>query len=191
MKKALIIVDLQNDFCPGGSLAVSDGNTIIPIINRLMMDHKWDVVVATQDWHPSSHCSFVDKQGPWPAHCVQGSEGAELHTGLDKESISLILRKGMDPKVDSYSAFQDNDKIRKTGLYGYLNELGVTDIYLTGIALDFCIKATAIDANKMPGAHVHVITDLCAAVNYEGSLQNALDEMKADGIKLITSKEIK
>ncbi|MCY4780899.1 bifunctional nicotinamidase/pyrazinamidase [Sphingobacterium sp. UT-1RO-CII-1] len=157
--KALIIVDMQNDFLPGGKLAVQGGDLIIPVINGLQS--SYDLVVATQDWHPKNHVSFVEshagrkefdvidlddgEQVLWPAHCVQGTEGAEFSTELDTERISAIFRKGMDWRVDSYSGFYDNNKQKETGLIGFLKGMSVSEIHLCGLAADFCVFYTGMD----------------------------------------------
>jgi|SRR5690606_25199390 len=180
MKKALIIVDIQNDFLPGGSLAVVDGDTIIPKINQLQQ--HFDLVVATQDWHPISHKSFaanhhdkkdyeiIDLNGLtqvlWPIHCVQGSEGAKLNSNLKTEAISIIIRKGMDIETDSYSAFYDNGKRNTTGLHGYLLEHKVTDVYVCGLAADYCVYYTAKDAAEL-GYKVFFIEDLTKAISQQ------------------------
>ena len=158
--KALIIVDVQNDFCPGGALPVPEGDRVVEVINRIQPG--FDLVVATQDWHPADHGSFAANhpgrrpgeqielaglpQILWPVHCVQGTPGAELHPGLDRSRIARVFRKGTDPSVDSYSGFFDNGRRASTGLGEYLKDQGVTDVYVCGLATDYCVKATALDA---------------------------------------------
>ena len=157
---AFLIIDVQNDFCPGGRLAVADGDKIIPLINGL--SPHFQCVVQTQDWHPANHTSFAtnhrDKQEYntvnveygeqvlWPNHCVQGSKGADFHPKLDMRSTTMILRKGFRPNIDSYSAFFENDKTTSTGLKGYLDNLGITTVFIAGLATDFCVKWTALDS---------------------------------------------
>ena len=159
-RKALIIVDVQNDFCPGGALAVGEGDQVIPIINRI--HHLFDLVILTQDWHPPDHKSFasnnpgvqvgdtIDLNGidqvMWPDHCVQGTEGANFHPDLRREESDPIFRKGTDPGIDSYSAFYDNGHLRSTGLADYLQEKGIAEIALCGLATDYCVKFSVLDA---------------------------------------------
>ncbi|MDK7374427.1 MULTISPECIES: bifunctional nicotinamidase/pyrazinamidase [Weeksella] len=178
--KALIIVDLQYDFLPGGKLAVPHGDEIIKRINELQA--KFELIIATQDWHPEKHQSFasqhpnnqvldiVDLQGYpqtlWPDHCVQGTKGAELSHELHQNKLSAIIRKGMNPSIDSYSAFFDNNHQRKTGLHGYLQEHGVTEIFVCGLAADFCVYFTAMDALKL-GYKVHILERAVKAIDNE------------------------
>ena len=186
MKKALLIVDVQNDFCEGGSLAVKGANeTLAKSITDLIETKQFDIVVATQDWHPMNHCSFKSNGGVWPDHCVQSTFGSQLHVDLRTDLINMIIRKGMDPKVDSYSAFQDNNGQRVTGLWGYLNEHGIEYVYVCGIATDFCVYFTAQDAFKKGKFNTFVLLDACRGVDYEGSLQQALNHMKTIGISII------
>jgi len=192
MATALIVIDVQNDFCPGGALAVPEGDLIVEGINALMDD--FDTVVLTQDWHPAGHSSFAssheDKEpyevidmpyGPqvlWPEHCVQGSPGAELHADLNVTRANVIIRKGTNPAIDSYSAFFENDQTTPTGLDGYLKALGVTEVTMVGLATDFCVQFSALDAARL-GFKVNVREDLCRAIDLDGSLkaaQNAMDE---------------
>ncbi|MDO6523071.1 bifunctional nicotinamidase/pyrazinamidase [Shimia thalassica] len=197
MTKALIVIDVQNDFCPGGALAVPQGDTIVSGINERMAD--FDAVILTQDWHPSGHSSFAtshkDKApyelvtmpyGPqvlWPDHCVQGSTGAEFHEALDTPRADMIIRKGFNPAIDSYSAFFENDQTTPTGLEGYLRTRGITDLTLVGLATDFCVNFSAQDAAKL-GFPVTVDLGLCRAIDLDGSLQAALDGMKNAGVVL-------
>ena len=203
-KSALIIVDVQNDFCPGGALEVKDGDKIIPVINKIAP--KFYKVVATQDWHPTDHISFADnhegykvfdvikvgniEQVLWPRHCVMGELGADFHPNLDTKYISLIIRKGTNKNIDSYSAFFENDKTTITGLDGYLKSLSIDTIYITGLATDYCVFYTAMDAVKL-GFKVYIVEDAVKGVDVPiGSLQNAINTMKNKGIKFIKSEEI-
>ena len=197
MTDALIVIDVQNDFCPGGALAVPQGDAIVSGINERMAD--FDAVILTQDWHPSGHSSFAtshkDKApyelvtmpyGPqvlWPDHCVQGSTGAEFHEALDTARADMIIRKGFNPAIDSYSAFFENDQTTPTGLEGYLRTRGITDLTLVGLATDFCVNFSAQDAAKL-GFPVTVDLGLCRAIDLDGSLQTALDGMKNAGVVL-------
>ncbi|MEM8651399.1 MAG: bifunctional nicotinamidase/pyrazinamidase [Pseudomonadota bacterium] len=197
MTNALLVIDVQYDFCPGGALAVTGGDEIIGGINDFM--DEFDVVVFTQDWHPAGHSSFAsshpDQQaydliempyGPqilWPDHCIQGSKGAEFHVGLNVHRADAIVRKGFRPSVDSYSAFFENDKKTPTGLEGYLRTRGVTDVVLTGLATDFCVAYSAMDAASLD-FNTTVRTGLCRAIDLNGSLDEALANMKAAGVKL-------
>lgn len=195
--EALIVIDVQNDFCPGGALAVAGGDEIIPRINRLMQE--FPVTVLTQDWHPEEHSSFaamhegaapfiqVDMPyGPqtlWPVHCVWGTEGAAFHPGLSTDPADLVIRKGFRPQIDSYSAFFENDHVTPTGLAGYLRERGITDLTFVGLALDFCVAWSAIDAAKL-GFNVRVLEDACRAIDLDGSLEAARAAMRAAGVVL-------
>jgi len=199
MAHALIVIDVQNDFCPGGALAVAGGADIVPGINAAMA--QADCVVLTQDWHPANHLSFASQHagraafdvvemayGPqvlWPDHCVQGSHGAGFHPGLNVAAAHLILRKGHRRAIDSYSAFFENDKTTSTGLFGYLQQLGITQITLAGLATDFCVAYSACDAARL-GLGVRLRTDLCRAIDLDGSLQRAQAEMAALGVKLVS-----
>jgi nicotinamidase/pyrazinamidase len=197
MTQALIVIDVQNDFCPDGSLAVPSGDEIVPGINALMADY--DAVILTQDWHPAGHSSFASthpgKQdmdlidmpyGPqvlWPDHCIQGSAGAEFHPDLNADRADLIIRKGYNPAIDSYSAFFENDQSTPTGLEGYLRTRGITTLTMVGLATDFCVNYSAVDAVKL-GFSVNVRTDLSRAIDFGGSLEAAEDGMRAAGVKL-------
>ncbi|EAQ03265.1 pyrazinamidase/nicotinamidase [Pseudooceanicola batsensis HTCC2597] len=194
MTRALLVIDVQNDFCPGGALAVNGGDTIVPGINQLMTE--FDAVVLTQDWHPAGHSSFASSHegkepmemtempyGPqvlWPDHCIQGSHGAQFHPDLTTDRADLIIRKGFDPAIDSYSAFFENDHETPTGLEGYLRTRGIEDLTLVGLATDFCVNFSAVDAAKL-GFGVTVRTDLCRAIDLNGSLQAALEGMTQAG----------
>ena len=203
--KALILVDLQNDFCPGGALAVEQGDQVIPIANQLM--DKFDLVVATQDWHPANHGSFaanhpwrkpgqvIDlhglQQALWPIHCVQESFGAEFVQNLDQSKITKIFVKGTDPEIDSYSGFFDNGHRKATGLGDYLKAQGVQEVYVMGLATDYCVKFTALDALKL-GFKTSLIVDGSRGVNLNpGDVDKAVEEMQAKGIEIIQSASIK
>lgn len=195
MSRALIVIDMQRDFCPGGALAVAGGDRIVAPINALMSDH--DTVILTQDWHPADHASFADNHpgaapfsvtqmayGPqvlWPAHCVIGTPGAGFHPDLDR--ADLILRKGFRAGIDSYSAFFENDRTTATGLAGYLRDRGITDLTFAGLALDFCVAWSAMDATRA-GFGARVIQDACRAIDLDGSLQAARDAMAQAGVVL-------
>jgi nicotinamidase/pyrazinamidase len=196
--EALVVVDLQNDFCPGGALGVDGGHEIVPIINGLI--ERFDHVVLTQDWHPEGHLSFASShrgkapfettempygtQTLWPDHCVQGTSGAEFHPALVADKAELIIRKGFRPEIDSYSTFFENDRVTPTGLAGYLRERGIGRITLTGIATDFCVAYSALDARKH-GFEVTVLLEACRAIDLDGSLANMIGEMKAAGAKIV------
>ena len=186
-KHALIIVDLQRDFLPGGALGVPGGDKAVPVIRAVLEVHRWDCVVMTQDWHPMEHVSFavnhpglhvldvVDthygRQMLWPVHCVEGTEGADI-VGVDVNKADIILRKGREAGVDSYSAFYAADNETKTGLAGCLRERGITDVWVCGLALDYCVSFTAIDAAR-EGFEVHIVTDASAAIDANSSLDKA------------------
>ncbi len=192
---ALIMIDIQNDFCPGGALAVGGGDEIVPLVNAMQAD--FDVRVLTQDWHPADHSSFADNHdgaqayslidmpyGPqvlWPAHCVQGSDGAAFHGSLQTDSADLIIRKGFRAAIDSYSAFFENDHVTPTGLHGYLQERGVSDLTMVGLATDFCVRFSAVDAAKL-GYKVTVRMDACRAIDLDGSLAAARSGMAEHGV---------
>lgn len=195
MTAALIVIDVQNDFCPGGALAVAEGDQIVPGINRLMDD--FETVILTQDWHPAGHSSFASSHGAepmsvtempygpqvlWPDHCIQGSGGAAFHPDL-RTSGDLIIRKGFNPAIDSYSAFFENDHTTPTGLEGYLRTRGIKDLVMVGLALDFCVNYSAVDAAKL-GFGVTVKQDLCRAIDFDGSLDAARKGMQDVGVTL-------
>ena len=203
-KNALILVDIQNDFCPGGSLAVPAGDAIVPLANA--MQPYFELVIATQDWHPDDHMSFATNhpghavgevmtvngqtQVLWPAHCIQGSTGAEFHPALDMSRVAKIVHKGADRVVDSYSAFFDNAHLRSTGLADYLQEQGVKSIYLMGLATDYCVKYSCLDAVAL-GFEVYLILDACRGIDLQaGDIQQAVDEMHRAGVKMINTKDI-
>ncbi|MBI3578433.1 MAG: nicotinamidase [Ignavibacteriales bacterium] len=178
--KALLVVDVQNDFCPGGSLAVPEGDKVVPVINKLM--EKFDIIVASKDWHPSQTVHFQK----WPVHCVQNSKGAEFHPQLRSAKVQQVFLKGTGNKDDGYSAYEATN----FNLQEYLQSKGVTEIYVTGLATDYCVRASALDAAKN-GLATYVVTDAVAAVNVQpNDGKKALDEMKGAGVKLITSDKI-
>lgn len=205
MNQALILVDLQNDFMPGGALAVPSGDQIVPVANAVQPHFQH--VIATQDWHPASHQSFaanhpakkmgdiIDLHGIsqvlWPVHCVQGTDGAALVKGLDTSRVERIFHKGTDPQIDSYSAFFDNEHRKETGLGDYLHSLNITKVYVLGLATDYCVKFTVLDACRM-GFDVYVIEDGCRGINLsEGDSTRAIAEMQAAGAHIIQSKKLK
>ncbi|NDV98978.1 bifunctional nicotinamidase/pyrazinamidase [Salipiger sp. PrR002] len=194
---ALIVIDVQNDFCPGGALAVPGGDEIVEPINALMAEAE--AVVLTQDWHPADHSSFASSHtgkapmemtempyGPqvlWPDHCVIGSAGAAFHPALDTDRADLIIRKGYDPAIDSYSAFFENDRRTPTGLEGYLRSRGIEALTMVGLATDFCVNYSALDAARL-GLDVSVRMDLCRAIDFDGSLAAARAAMTGAGVRL-------
>nr|WP_170539944.1 bifunctional nicotinamidase/pyrazinamidase [Ruegeria arenilitoris] len=196
MTHALIVIDVQNDFCPGGALAVPNGDEIVALINAMMPD--FDAVILTQDWHPAGHSSFASSHpgkapydlvempyGPqvlWPDHCVQGTPGAEFHPDL-RTDADLILRKGFRSAIDSYSAFFENDHTTPTGLEGYLRTRGIDRLTLVGLATDFCVHYSAVDAARL-GFDVTVRTDVCRAIDLDGSLAAAEQAMRDAGVTL-------
>ncbi len=198
MKNALIVIDVQNDFCPGGALAVDGGDEIIPLINAMWQDY--DVKCLTQDWHPKGHSSFASSheakapfeltkmfygaQMLWPDHCIMGSEGSAFHPDLKTDHANMIVRKGSNPKVDSYSAFFENDHKTTTGLHGYLQALGVTEIDLAGLATDYCVAYSALDAAKL-GYKVKVLNAASRAIDLNGSLAKASADMRSANITLV------
>ena len=198
MKTALLVIDVQNDFCPAGALEVAGGNEIIHYINEEMA--KYECVVLTQDWHPKGHSSFATShegknplelikmpygdQVLWPDHCVQGSKGAEFHPDLNIEQANAIIRKGSNPFIDSYSAFFENDRKTSTGLDGYLKSLEIEKISLVGLATDFCVNYSAQDAANL-GYKVSVLEKMCRAIDLNGSLAAAKSEMQDCGVEFI------
>lgn len=197
MTHALIVIDVQNDFCPGGALAVPEGDSIVPGINAIM--DGFDAVVLTQDWHPAGHSSFASSHtggapfdtinmayGPqvlWPDHCVQGSPGAAFHAALNTDRADLIIRKGFNPAIDSYSAFFENDHQTPTGLHGYLQTRAIDTLTMVGLATDFCVNFSAVDAARL-GYAVRVESTLCRAIDLDGSLEAALQGMAQAGVTL-------
>lgn len=204
MKKALLIVDIQNDFLPGGSFAVKEGDRVIPLVNKLVKGN-FGVIVASKDWHPGDHGSFAKTHGKnpgekiqlkgmeqilWPVHCVQNTLGGEFSSLLDASNFKKIFFKGTDKGIDSYSAFFDNGHLKSTGLSEYLKNLGVTDVYIAGLTTDYCIRFSALDALKQ-GFKVHVIIDACRAINLEaGDGEKAIEEMKKAGAEITTTDEV-
>jgi nicotinamidase/pyrazinamidase len=195
---ALVVIDVQNDFCPGGALAVAGGDEIIPVVNRLIAEHEH--VVLTQDWHPAGHSSFASShagknpfetvemaygtQTLWPDHCVQGTPGAEFHPGLAWTKAELVIRKGFRSAIDSYSAFFENDRKTPTGLAGYLRERGITRLTLCGLATDFCVAFSALDAAKA-GFEVTVALEASRGIDLDGSMDTMLGQMRAAGVTLV------
>ena len=198
MSEALLVVDVQNDFCPNGALAVAGGDTIVQQINALM--DKFNIVVLTQDWHPTDHKSFAschENKSPfdtvemsygdqvlWPDHCIQGSMGARFHPDLNHKRADVIIRKGSNPAVDSYSAFYENDKVTPTGLDGYLKDREVNKITLVGLATDYCVAFSALDAAKLRYS-VTVRLDMARGIDSDGSLNTAIDKMLKAGVNLV------
>jgi nicotinamidase/pyrazinamidase len=205
MGRALLVIDVQNDFCPGGSLAVADGDRVVPVINRLAP--RFEKVVATQDWHPPGHVSFASshpgaaafqtvelpgagRQMLWPEHCLAGSRGAELHPGLETAPLSLIVRKGSRVELDSYSAFFENDRRTPTGLNACLRELGFEELYLCGLATDVCVYYSVQDALHL-GFAVRLVEDACRGIDQPaGSLQERLRELRRAGVRILDSSEV-
>lgn len=198
----LLAVDVLNDFCPGGALAVPGGDEIVPIITRV--GQRFHNVVLVQDWHPPGHLSFASAHGKkpfetielaygpqrlWPDHCVQETEGAAFHRDLTMPHAALILRKGIHKEIDSYSALYENDRTTPTGLSGYLKDRGINHLFLAGLALDFCVRYTAEDAHR-EGFSVVVIEDACRAIDVGGSLEEARESFAARGIPCITSEDL-
>ncbi|MFO7770549.1 MAG: bifunctional nicotinamidase/pyrazinamidase [Roseovarius gahaiensis] len=197
MTDALIVIDVQNDFCPGGALAVSRGDEIVTGINALMND--FSTVILTQDWHPAGHSSFASSHtgkapfemtqmpyGPqvlWPDHCVQGTAGADFHPDLNSNRADMIVRKGFRAAIDSYSAFFENDHQTPTGLHGYLQERGISNLTMLGLATDFCVNFSAVDAAKL-GYDVLVREGLCRAIDMDGSLEAAMAGMRDAGVRI-------
>jgi nicotinamidase/pyrazinamidase len=199
----LLVIDVQNDFCPGGALAVPQGDAVVPVVNRLAQ--RFADVVMTQDWHPSGHLSFASAhpgrrpfetidlaygaQTLWPDHCVQGSPGAAFHPGLALPQAELVVRKGFRKAIDSYSAFYENDRRTPTGLAGYLRERGFRRVFLVGLATDFCVHYSAIDARREGFAAV-LVEDGCRAIDLAGSLAAAMRAMEAAGVGRIASDAV-
>ncbi|MCB0564154.1 MAG: bifunctional nicotinamidase/pyrazinamidase [Phaeodactylibacter sp.] len=203
--RALIVVDIQNDFCQGGALEVRDGDQVVPVANDTMK--KFSLVVATQDWHPANHGSFAAnhpwrrpgnviqlnglEQILWPIHCVQGSFGAEFVRELDTSLIQKVFVKGTDPQIDSYSCFFDNAHLKDTGLGDYLKENGVDEVYILGLALDYCVRYSVLDALEL-GFKTYLVADGCRGVNLkEGDSDKAISEMQEKGAIIVRSTEIK
>jgi len=202
--EALIIVDVQNDFCPGGALAVPEGDQVVPVINRLQQ--RFALVVATQDWHPPNHGSFaashpgrkvgevVDLDGLpqvlWPVHCVQNTPGASFHPQLDMQRIARVFQKGTDPKIDSYSGFFDNGHRKATGMGEFLKQQQVGTVYICGLATDYCVKFTALDAVNL-GLTTYVVEDACRAVELQpGDAAEALHQMRDRGVHIVRASDL-
>lgn len=201
--KALLIVDIQNDFCPGGALAVPEGDRIIPVVNRL--SQEFDAVLQTQDWHPAGHSSFASShsgknpydtielaygtQVLWPDHCVQGTKGAEFHPDLETLRTDVVIRKGFRKSIDSYSTFYENDQKTATGLTGYLKERGITELVVTGLATDFCVKWSVLDGLK-EGFAITVVEDAVAGIDIDGSVDAAWSEMTKAGASVVRSEDL-
>jgi nicotinamidase/pyrazinamidase len=199
----LVVVDVQNDFCPGGALAVADGDAVIEAIHRIAQ--KFEHVILTQDWHPAGHSSFASSyagkkpfeqielsygiQTLWPDHCLQGSKGAEFHPALHLPRAELILRKGFRPQIDSYSAFFENDRVTPTGLGGYLEERDLSRVFLAGLAYDFCVGYSAMDARRM-GLEAIVLRDACRAIDLNGSVEKIEAGFAAYGVAVMESAVI-
>jgi nicotinamidase/pyrazinamidase len=199
----LLVVDMQNDFCPGGQLAVAGGDEIIPVIHKIapLFEH----IILTQDWHPPGHRSFASahpgkrqfeqvqlsygEQTLWPDHCVQGSKGAEYHPALHLPQAELILRKGFRPQIDSYSAFFENDRATATGLAGYLRERNLTRVFLAGLAYDYCVAYSALDARRL-GIPAVVVRDACRAIDLQGSVAAMESQFAASGVTVVESTAI-
>lgn len=201
--RALLMVDMQKDFLPGGALAVKGGETLIPLLNKLQS--HFDLIVATKDWHPQNHMSFASTHGKkvgdeitlfgtaqklWPEHCLQGSDGAEFGLGLDVTRVVNVFYKGTEASMDSYSAFFDNAHLRQTGLEAFLKEKHVKELFIAGLTTEYCVKYTALDACRL-GFHVTVILDGCLGIELEkGDTERAIKEMKRAGAHFIFSKEL-
>jgi nicotinamidase/pyrazinamidase len=199
----LLIIDVQNDFCPGGALAVADGDAVIDVIHRIAP--SFEHIILTQDWHPAGHSSFASAhpgkqpfeqielsygaQTLWPDHCIQGSKGAEFHPALHVPRAELILRKGYRQQIDSYSAFFENDRVTPTGLAGYLEERNLSRVFLAGLAYDYCVGYSALDARRL-GLQAVVIRDACRAIDLEGSVAKMEAEFDQAGVMLIESAEL-
>jgi len=206
MARALLLIDIQNGFCTGGNLPVPGGDKVVPVANDLMARGAYDHVVASQDWHPANHGSFASQhpgkqpfelgelsgkpQMMWPDHCVQGTIDAEFHPDLNLDGIDYVQRKGQNVNVDSYSAFRDNDRAALTGLADHLAEEGITELDLCGLATDYCVKFTALDAVEMlPGVKVRFIEDASRGIDPQG-VAAAIAEMKAKGVAIVRSADI-
>ncbi|WLH33199.1 bifunctional nicotinamidase/pyrazinamidase [Pseudomonas sp. FP2196] len=202
-RTALLVIDVQNDFIPGGSLPVPEGDRIVPLINQLA--RQFTQVVIAQDWHPKGHASFASshpgrqpyeviqlpygEQKLWPDHCVQDTAGAEFHPQLHLPHAQLVIRKGCNPDIDSYSAFLEADRRTTTGLAGYLKERGIDTVYMVGLALDFCVMFSALDA-RAAGFNAFVVLDACRAIDLDGSLAAAIDRMQSAGVGLLQSTDL-
>ena len=200
---ALVVIDVQNDFCPGGALEVPDGDAVVPTINRIAP--RFSTCILSQDWHPLGHLSFASSHGSkapfetttlpygeqvlWPDHCVQGTHGAAFHQDLVTEGAELVIRKGFRREIDSYSAFYENDRSTPTGLSGYLRNRGISRLFFAGLATDFCVAYSAIDGAR-EGFEVAVIEDACRAIDLDGSLDAAWEQMAAAQVARLSTREI-
>lgn len=206
MTKALLLIDIQNGFCPGGKLPVTEGDAVVPVANRLMASGVYDLVVASQDWHPANHGSFASQhpgkkafdmgelsgqpQVMWPDHCVQGTPDADFHPELDTSRIDFIQRKGENPAVDSYSAFRDNDRAALTGLAEWLKTRNVAELDIMGLATDYCVKFSALDAvDMLPGVKLRLIADGCRGIDPNG-VEEAIKAMREAGVEITDSSRI-
>jgi nicotinamidase/pyrazinamidase len=202
-RDVLVVIDVQNDFCLGGALAVANGDSVIEVIHRVAA--RFEHVILTQDWHPAGHSSFASShagkqpfeqvemsygvQTLWPEHCIQGSRGAEFHPALGLAQAELILRKGFRPQIDSYSAFFENDRVTPTGLGGYLEERDLTRVFLAGLAYDFCVGYSALDARRL-GLETVVISDACRAIDLDGSVSKIEAGFARAGVALVESAAV-
>ncbi|WP_027488076.1 bifunctional nicotinamidase/pyrazinamidase [Allorhizobium undicola] len=206
MARALLLIDIQNGFCPGGNLPVPEGDAVVPLANALMESGGYDLIVASQDWHPANHGSFASQhpgrqpfemgelsgkpQMMWPDHCIEGTADAAFHGDLETGKIDFVQQKGLNPTVDSYSAFRDNDRSALTGLDSYLKQHNVSELDIMGLATDYCVKFSALDAMDMlPGVKVRLIMDGCRGID-PLTVDAALAEMRAAGVDLITSRSV-
>lgn len=204
--KALLLVDIQNGFCPGGNLPVPEGDEVVAVANRLIEEGGYDVIVASQDWHPADHGSFASQhpgktpfemgelcgqpQMLWPDHCVQGTPDAEFHPDLNVDAVDYVQQKGENPAIDSYSAFRDNDKAAVTGLAGYLRAQQINELDICGLATDYCVKFSALDAVEMlPGVQICFIEDASRGIDPRG-VEQAIAEMREKGIGIVNSRQI-
>lgn len=204
--KALLLIDIQNGFCPGGHLPVAEGDQVVPVANSLIDSGRYDLIVASQDWHPAGHGSFASAhpgkapfdmgelsgkpQMMWPDHCVQGTSDAEFHPDLKISAIDHVQQKGQNPAVDSYSAFRDNDQAALTGLADYLRQKGVTELDIGGLATDYCVKFSALDAvDMLPGVKVRFIADASRGITAEG-VADAIAAMRSSGVEITDSKAL-
>ena len=204
--KTLLLIDIQNGFCPGGNLAVAEGDQVVPVANSLIDSGRYDLIVASQDWHPAGHGSFASAhpgkapfdmgelsgkpQMMWPDHCVQGTRDAEFHPGLKTSAIDHVQQKGQNPAVDSYSAFRDNDQTALTGLADYLRGKGVTELDICGLATDYCVRFSALDAvDMLPGVKIRFIEDASRGITAEG-VADAIADMRAGGVEITDSKAV-
>jgi nicotinamidase/pyrazinamidase len=203
---ALLVIDVQNDFLPGGALPVTDGDQVIPVINQIMQKHKFDRIVATQDWHPANHASFAAShpnkipgelielngitQVLWPVHCVQGTPGAHFSANLRTDLFNKVFRKGTDPEIDSYSGFFDNGRRRSTGLDDYLKDRHVDNVFVCGLATDYCVKFTALDSVRA-GFQTTLVAGACRGVDIQaGDSAAAINEMRAAGVSIAESHDL-